>query len=186
MAPLPQNNTARIFYDYITGNSATSREHTVAFRTNGEEENPATLMDGLFLAMLTGWGANQFRSGWKVLRARFQSAGAAFSTPYQPTAALLAFSGTGNDVAYSPSWEAIEDTIQGRSPSSGRRVDFSIYRANGPVDGTFRYGMPGGVQTALGQMVTAGLGVVIDNSRPIWYTYVNQNFNSYWERALRS
>lgn len=184
MAPLPANATGRIWYEYVTGNSNVSREHKIQFRVDFLQESAATY-DGLFLALLTAWGASNFAQGWRVLRGFRSYAGSEFSVPFQPTAALLAFQGTAVVTPVAAN-EAIEDSIQGRSLVSGRRVDFSLYRGVGGIDGTFRYGMPAAMQTALSQMVTNGMGLAIDGEQPVWYTYVNQNYNSYWERKLRS
>lgn len=185
MAPLPPNSTGRVWYTYVTGLVSTSREHTVMLRIGTEVTNDQA--DAVMLSILEGFGAGAFREGWRILRADIAAAGSTFSFPYQPAAELLDFVGTADIVVpYRASDEAIEDTCQGRSPVSGRRVDFSLYRAVGPIDTTFRYGMPLAVATALSVGSGSGVPICIDGEAPVWYTYVNQNYNSYWERRTRS
>lgn len=185
LPPLPPNNTARVWIKYVTGGAASSQEHEVMLRFNPEAASPVAVMER-FHAVLVGFGTNAFRTGWHVVSARAANAGASFSLPVQPPAGLLGFQGSNGAEGYNGSWEAIEDTCQGRSGVSGRRVDFSLYRAAGAIDNTFRYGMPGAVATALSVGAGAEEFLCIDGTPPSWYTYVNQNYNSYWERQLRS
>lgn len=185
LPPLPPNNTARVWFKYVTGVQGTSQTHEVMWRFNQNSAGYPEVEAG-FLAVLNAFGAAQFRNGWRVLSARLAADGAVFSLPVQPSAPLLAFVGTMNANEYNGSWEAVEDSFQGRSFTSGRKVDFSLYRAAGPIDSTFRYGMPGPLQTALSTASGNEALVTIDKTPPSWYTYVNQNYNSYWERQLRS
>jgi hypothetical protein len=184
MAPLPPNSTGRVWFDYVTGVGATSQEHSVMFRISDFDTDGDSWSTG-FLGVLNGFGAGAFREGWKVLRGRVSAPGSNISLPFTPNAALRAFLGTavagGTAVA-----EALEDTVQGRSLTTGRRVDFSLYKGTGFVDPTFRYGAPPALLTALSSLNIYGLGAVIDGTLASWYTYVNQNYNSYWERELRS
>src|SRR4030042_1601062 len=75
MAPLPQNNTDRYYFDYTTGVSATSQEHTVVVRVTDSYAGPTegTIEEGVqsaFLSVLNLIGPSQFRTGWKVTRVR--------------------------------------------------------------------------------------------------------------------
>lgn len=190
MAPLPANNTARIFFDYITGNQSTSKEHTVAWRSAG----PGTTHEDVqsaFHGFLQTLGANTFVAGWRVLRVRVQEQGADFSVPVPVIADLGTFVGTaaGN---YAQNREAEEWVWSGRSATTGRRVDFSLYGIFTALPTNFRYpaggSSPGWVAASIaylnGQAPPVG-PLVIDFSRPTWYSYVNVQYNSYWEEQIR-
>lgn len=181
---LPPNNTNRIWFKYVTNSGVTAQVHEVMLRYQSGVDPADVETD--FLGILTALGAGSFRTGWRLLSARVSQAGTEFSVPYQLGAAALAFVGTSTSAGYSQRWEAVQDTFQGRSLSSGRRVSFGLYRATGESDETFRYGMSGAVQTALSTASGAGTLATIDGTAPSWYTYINQNYNSYWERDLRS
>lgn len=190
MAPLPANNTGRIFYDYVTANTA-GVEHTVAWRVPLGDFSSTVAQDE-FLAFLQAVGAGTFRVGWRLIRARYQAAGAAFSTPLALNAGLTAFVGT-NSVSYPAQREAEEWTWQGRSNTSGRRVDFSLYGLAVNPPSNFRYpaggASPAFVALSVNRLNTQealGRAVAIDGSSPTWYPYVNFNANSYWERRLRT
>lgn len=185
MAPLPQNNTDRLFFDYITGSNATSVRHTVQMRIAPEVTDPAA-SQASFFNLLSALGAGTFRSGWRVEGVRFQAAGTDFSLPLTLSANLQAFVGTGGSPGYLARFEAVEETFQGRSTTSGRRVDISLYRALSDANTNFRTGMPVAVQTALSVASGSGDFVCVDGTLPIWYTYINSNYNSYWEARVRS
>ena len=187
MAPLPPNATARYFIDYVTGNAATSREHTVQIRCSNET-SPADAQTA-FLALLNAMGTPRFGTGWRVLRVRFQQAGTDFSIPVTLDPALGSFVGTGG--AVTPPNEALELTFQGRSFTSGRRGDLSLY-------GTAGYNLATNYRLTPGEAAWVGDAVAvlnsvetivwraIDGTRLTFYPYANWNFNSYWERKLRS
>lgn len=193
MVALPANNTDRVFFDYVTGNLSTSREHTCAVRFN-LVENTVEAVQGAFLDLLGALGETNFRAGWRVLRTRVQYATTSVSLPYALDAALGAFVGTGGSPTYNARFETVEDTFQGRSSSSGRRVDFSLYRAMDDAESTFRVeaGLSG-LGIVVGQAVAtlntyapAGIFISIDGTgNTIWYPYMNRNYNSYWERRSR-
>lgn len=192
MAPFPQNNTHRMFFDYVTGVTATSRAHTCAVRYNPGLRDVSDVQAD-FLALLNAFGPTLFRAGWKVTGVRVQSQGTNFTLPVTVISTLGAFIGTAG-TGYDASLEAVEDTFQGRSPGTGRRVDLSLYRAHLQVSGNFRI-IPGTgtVPTAVGAAVAvlntrAPLGsfLAIDGLAPSWYGYMNQNYNSYWESRSRT
>ena len=184
MAPLPPNSTARVYFDYVTGAALTSREHTVQWRANLALAT-VDLVQAKFLGFLQAVGASNLRQGWKVIRVRVCLAGSNFSVPVNPTAALGGFVGTYAG-SYNARMECVEDTYQFRSLSSGRRGDFSLYRAQGDADENFRFGMPTAQQTALLDAANNASLMAIDNTSPGVYTYVNQNYNSYWETRSRT
>lgn len=185
MPALNPNNTARAWFKYVTGAGASSQEHEVMWRYNPDVASLDNVC-AYFKGLLDAIGPAGFRTGWKVLAGRYSAAGSDFSLPFQPTASLLSFLGTNVDASYTASWEAVEDVYVGRSLTSGRRAEFSLYRAKGQVDSTFRFGMPAGQISALSFASGAGCLLCIDGVAPAWYTYVNQNYNSHWERELRS
>lgn len=192
MAPLPQNNTARLFFDYVTGNLVTSQEHTFAVRMSGSQGDIANVQERV-RTVLAGMGSNSFRVDWRILGVRFQAAGTDFSNPVTLIPNLASFVGTGNP-AYDARVEAVEDTFQGRSTTSGRRVDFSLYRALTDAPSNFRWlGGTTGFQAAVRAAVTAlnasvalGAFLAIDGSAVVWRDYLNANYNSYWERRIRT
>lgn len=191
VATLPANNTARWFFDYITGSASYSLEHTVALRFNqvlpgSGDTDPQTR----FLNILQAFATTAFRPGWRIIRVRYQGAGTLFSLPVTPIAGLAAFVGTGPGAGGSSITETQEATFQGRSFTSGRKVDFSLYGLVAAMPETFRYTgatpayLPA-VVTALNNFSTAPI-VTIDGSTATWYPYMNMNFNSYWERRQRA
>lgn len=191
MAPLPQNNTNRLLFDYVTGDVATSQAHTCAVRYNPAERDVGDVQAD-FLSVLAGFGEGLFRVGWKVTGVRVQAAGSNFSLPVTMIASLAAFEGIAS-VGYTPKLEAVELTFQGRSTTSGRRVDFSIYNALFDVGDNFRFleGSAGAswvadVLDAVRAASAVGSFLAIDLSAPTWYGYANANYNSYWERRMRS
>jgi len=190
VAPLPANNTARIFFDYITGNQATSKEHTVAWRSTG----PGTTHEDVqarFLEFLQVLSPGTFVQGWRVLRVRVQEQGADFSVPVPMIAGLAAFVGTFTG-AYPQNREAEEWVWSGRSSTTGRRVDFSLYGIGTAFPVNFRYPAGGSSPNWVGPSIAflnsadPPVGpLVIDFSKPTWYSYVNVQYNSYWEEQVR-
>lgn len=187
MAPLPQNATARYFFDYVTGNAATSQNHTVQVRCSNET-TPEDAQEA-FWSLLTAMGSARFGSGWRVIRVRYQAAGTDFSIPVTLGATLASFVGTGGNV--SPPSEAIELTFQGRSFTSGRRGDLSLYGTVG-YSLTTNYRLTPGEASWVGDAVAVLNSVetivwrAVDGTRLTFYPYANWNYNSYWERKLRS
>ncbi len=188
MAPLPTNTTARVFYDYVTGDGLTAKEHTFAIRADSEV--PPDTVDAGVRAFLLALGPTTFREGWRIIRSRFHPAGADFSLPRSVTAALAEFIGT-NTVAMTDDREAIEWTWQGRSVTTGRRVDFSLYGLNWLIPPSFRLesggSSPAWVAASVDALnaLTSGVFLCIDGTSPVFYDYVNANYNSYWERRIR-
>ena len=191
MAALPANSTNRLFIDYVTGNEAGSQQHTVSCRYDSATLDVGDVQEA-FLDVLQGISAALFRTGWRVIATRVQGAGTAFSLPVTTIVSLAGFTGTASP-SYQPRLEAVELTFQGRSPTTGRGVDFSLYTAVIDVGDSFRFNS-GSVAapwvatalTALRASTTAGAFQSIDGAAPIWYDYVNANYNSYWERRLRT
>ena len=192
MAPLPQNNTDRLFLDYVTGNSPTSREHTFQVRFSGGQGQLATVQSRA-LGFLSAPTASFYRDGWRVIRARYQAGGTNFSVPVSLISGLAAFVGN-NTPTYAERFEAVEITFQGRSFSSGRRVDVSLYTALSDAQLNFRVPTgPTALPAQLGAMVAQLNGASADNAFlsidgtfASFYSYANYNYNSYWERRSRT
>lgn len=192
MAPINPNNTGRVYFDYLTGNLATSQEHTLMMRfAVGPGFDLGDAQD-IFLDFLNAYGTVEFATGWRVQGVRLSQVGDDFSLPFPVTPALAAFVGTGGNLG--PSQEAREWTHQGRSFTTGRRVDLSLYGVVEADPDNFR--VTGGVSGFAAKVAaaanyltlasTTGYFVAIDGNAATWYQYLNMNYNSYWERRIRS
>lgn len=187
MAPLPQNNTSRMFYDYISQTGG--REHTFAVRIDNSGVTGPQIHQAVtdFLTALT---PGYFASGWRILRARLQVASTDFSLPDVLPPGLTTFQGSGG--ALQQYEEPLEYTFVGRSPSTGRRARLSLYGMRSISLATaYRVELPdANYPTLLAaiQVLNAqtGIFVAIDLSEVNWYSYVNWQYNSYWERQVRA
>lgn len=187
MAPLPPNSTARLFVDYVTGNTL-GVEHTFQVRYLGGDRSAADAQARV-LSFLGGVGAGNLVVGWRVLRVRTALAGEDFTGVQTPIAGLAAFIGT-NGSGYLRDRQTEEWTWQGRGVASPRRVDISLYGLRADVPQTLRHPVggssPAWVGASCAALQAAGSPLVaIDGAEIIWYSYVNQNRNSYWERRIR-
>jgi len=188
MAPLPANSTNRLFIDYVTGDQATSQEHTLGMRY-ASTATPQEAQESV-AEFLSGVGAGTFKTGWRVLRARFQLAGGNVTLPVNLITTLGSFQGTSSG-SLSSSSEAREWRWVGRSYPDGRRSGVSLYGLTATFPENFRYPLGGAsppwIANSIGALLVAEpqwLGIGGD---PIlWYEYVNVQYNSYWERRLRS
>jgi hypothetical protein len=134
---------------------------------------------------------NFFRTQWRVYEAFASGAGSNIVTPAQFLDNLNGFVG-GNVNNYPPEREAIEMRFVGRSTTTGVKVSFSLYGigSNVPI-GQFRLnggnsGFALGVRNAVNVLnASNGAFRCIDGTIPVWYDYVNLQFNSYWERRIR-
>lgn len=188
LAPVADNNTDCWYLDYYTGHATTGVEHTWRMRLP-----PTAGVDGasgVFYHLLNAIGAANFWTGWKPLRMRYRASGSNFTVPAGMGASLSAFVGTGAMTNYTSSFEAVEHTVQGRSPSTGRRVDYSLYGIKlGGMPGAFRYLSSAGAPYTNWIAAHATLPTLVltrDGSSATFYPYVNLNFNSYWETRIRT
>lgn len=179
---LPPNSSPRYWFDYVTGDYATSVQHSVMFRTSILAD-PDTMKENVY-ELLNAWGADNFRIGWRVIGGRFSEKDSLFSLPFDVGADILGFRGT-HAAAYSPQLEAVEQSIPFRSMTSGRKGDFSLYTARSYPTEKFRRPMPDPVRNALMNMVIGGCLQAIDTSTVTLYPYINMINNSYWERQAR-
>lgn len=185
MAPLNPNLTDKVFIDYTTGDGAAAQTHTLMVRHMAGNANQDSVQ-GFVLGILNAYGAGEFNQGWRVLGVRVQNRNENFSLPAAINGNLAAFVGTRALQFYNRRHEAVEDVFVGRSVTTGRRARFSLYRAVGEADDTFRFGMSANLQNALGLAVAQNVFTAADGTNVGWKTYVNQNYNSYWEGELRS
>lgn len=192
MPPLPANSTARLFVDYVTGTSPTSQEHTLQVRLSGNSQQAAIDAQSNVLSVLEALTPAAFPVGWQVFQCRFQAQGSDFSVPIGVIESLRTLDTSGD--ALPPREEPREYTFQGRSLTSGRRVDVSVY---GLLLGTPDNYRILASQSGLGLLVSGavanlqiaganGAFLAVDGTAPRWQNYVNVNYNSYWERRIRS
>lgn len=177
---LPANNTARYFLDYTTGRY----EHTLTCRyTSGQDGDAVrgrifTFLDAIKSALPTAW---------QPLRARAQAAGSLVSVPAD-LGVLATFAGT-SGTPLEQREEPREFRWVGRS-LGGRRVSVSLYGLLIATPGDFRYegaALPATLAAARAALIGSapGIFVAIDDTNPLWYNYVNVNYNSYWEGEAR-
>ena len=183
MAPLADNLTRRVYFDYVTSTTAiVAQEHTCMWRTAFDTPDPnAVNAQTKFLAFLNQYGAAGFWTGWQVTGVRVSEGGNNFSVPVPLTAGLDAFVGTGSTASAIVSSAAIEAVFVGRSPLTGRRSRFSIYGRAFVNIGDFRDSAAGPTLGAVAELndETPILLVALDNTRSTWAQYNNFNYNSY-------
>jgi len=187
MAPIPPNATARIFVDYITGNGATAQEHTLAVRY-APSATPQSAQTALAV-VLNAIGASVMRQGWRVLGVRNQPLGSDFTVPVDVVSQLSSFVGTSTS-AWPASNEALELRWVGRDYLYGRKVSFSLFGVGVAVPDNYRFPVGGSSPAWVGSTVSAlntytDTFVSIAGNPATWYSYVNAQFNSYWEDRLR-
>lgn len=189
MAPLPQNNTQRVFYDYVVSDEATvGTEHT--FQVRGALGLSIGEIHQAVDEFLNAITPARFFTGWRIIRARHMEAAGVASFPTVLPPGLATFIGTGADPAFTRDL-AVEATFQGRSFTTGRRVDVSLYGIPTLANtGAFRIEADNTFAQWVTDAVSAlnnagGAFCTIDGSSALYYPYVNWNFNSYWETRLR-
>lgn len=173
MAPLPPNNTPcfEVFYTTV------GHQHSSLIRTG--VISPATLgplIDAVWTSL------SPIIKATTIDYVTFRPSGSNVSNPVVTGVEGNTYgSGAGTDI-YVP---AYYDFI-GRS-TGGRRCRFTVFGAS--LDGAnFRFSAGENVNIDLAQTVIAGATqawFAIDNTKPIWYTYVNAGVNSYWQRKVR-
>lgn len=191
MAPLPTNNTGRVWVDYITGGGLTSQEHTVMIRYSPALGGSfAEALTELCTALITP-GVGAYFDGWQIIGARHAAPGSDISFPITVPTVFTSFVGAGQATATRPE-QAREARFVGRSSAEGRRNSFSVY---GVISSSFSQAdfrepalegnYPDDVLSVISEAET-GNWVAIDGSFTVWYPYMNWQYNSYWERKLRT
>jgi hypothetical protein len=189
LAALNPNNTPRFFWKYRTSNVGI--EHTVMVRPADITPTPRIAAEETLRQVLEALGSSFFRNQWRVFEGAVAAAGADFTAALPFIAGLNNFVGS-NVTTYNPDREAVEMRFVGRSPETGRKVSFSLYGVRGNLSvGTFRLN---GAASGDGLLVRNAVAVLnnsqgafrcIDGTIPVWYDYVNLQYNSYWERRIR-
>lgn len=191
--PYPQNETWRMYFDYVTGNSpGVSKQHTMLWRFRPEADIADVIADGQnrMAAMLTAFTAPQFRLGWRITGCRLSAPLTDISLPVDLSTALMTFQGSTSGGDWNSSKEAIQYRKEGRSYTTGVRTSFSIYGlSNEDIDTNFRWqvgelGVLAAVNATLSELGGEQL-VARDGSAVTWYSYLNCQYNSYWERNIR-
>lgn len=182
MAAVPSTTTGRYFLDYTTGRI----EHTLMVRYRGATPDFAQV--GQELGALLGQLAAGLPATWRPVRARYADEGSDVTLPIAMPAVLANVVGT-NGAALPAADEPREHIYVGRSPTTGRRVRLSIYGLLGPTPANYRLG-PGETGATLAGVFNTLNGspdvfLTVDGSKPTWYSYLNVNYNSYWERRAR-
>jgi hypothetical protein len=175
LPPLPENNTDRAWLKYTSAGV----EHELCFRL------PSATPQSTFITVATAIAnamKNMLTTADAFTGLRHADAGSNLSFPL----AWTAIAGTN-----STSWE-LEDkahfwALSGRSLDGYRcKVTFfSVY-----VDDTKQYRTPAPGTGGAGQFYSAITGaspslVSVSGAAMIWNAYINQGYNSYWQRELR-
>lgn len=185
MAPLPVTNTARFFLDYTVGDL----NHEAVVRFDGNLVAVATVVDTV--ASILGFIATSLYDDFAVTGARVAQAGVDFTLPVDITGTdLEGF--TGDSGSSQPGVDRPKQIKWvGRSQESGRRVTWGLYGASTAVPANYRFG-PGESAfsasptiAALNAASNAGIFIAIDGERAAWKSYVNVQYNSYWETRVR-
>lgn len=189
MAPVAENLSRRIYFDYVTStNAPVAQEHTTMWRTAFDTPDPgAANAQAKFLAFLTAYGVAGFWAGWRVTGVRVSEGGQTFSVPVTLASGLAAFVGTFSTATAIVSSAAIEAVYVARSPITGVKGRFSIYGRAFASIGDFRDSAGAPTLAAIAELndATPTILVVADNTRGTWAQYNNYNYNSYWETELR-
>jgi len=177
LAPLPDNNTNRLWLDY----RGEFGEHTVQFRTATTTDIFA-FMDTIQLALdgASGmWSDTTLFYQW-----RFSGAGTNVSTVVR----TIALDGTALVPLGSPLYPRFWSVV-GRS-ADGRRVRYSFFGSQFNLEGDYRL-EPGddarmdAIRGALAGEAAAGRLVSISGQQPLLATYLNVGYNAYWQRQRR-
>lgn len=176
MAPLAPSNTRRWWFEYSDG----VNNHELMFR--GGTDTTTGDMISLFSDFMTAIDSALYLT--TVLGGRFADVGENISNPF--TYDGPPDFGTGEmPVVRAP----LEISFEGRS-TDGRKVSYSVYGMLGTPSSTYRYlnGEYPALDAGLAELAGAsasGTLKTISGLRPIFKTYINLNYNSYWERRAR-
>lgn len=174
MAPLPPNSTGRLFIEY----TSVGQEHVAILRlgTSSTFSDANTVYDAIAPLMAATMDNNDNITG-----ARYAAPGSNLSFPVSVTP----HAGT-QLVSQVPGEKPSFYSFTGRS-TGGRRVRFTVFTpwVNGETDG-FRDDTPhANLQDILDELQSNALITAIDGGSPIWNTYVNYGYNSYFQRKQR-
>lgn len=180
----PVNGTARLFLDYTTGR----HEHTVMVRYNQSQPDAQNVAISRLLDFLNAISADLVQT-WATVRLRYAAQFSDVTLPVAMPTELQNFVGTGNP-ALPENQEPRQFNWTGRSPINGTLARVGLYGCDPDTPATFRLG-PGETLLAAAATIavlntgtTAFVGIL--NDKPVWRSYVNVNYNSYWETAVRA
>jgi len=176
MAPVNPNNTQRWWFEYFDG----VNNHELMLR--GDTDATTGDMISVFSDFITA--LDPVLHEITVIGGRYADQGSNISNPFTYDGAPT--SGTGE---LSEALAPREISYEGRS-NDGRIVSYSMFGLLGTTSGNFRYaaGENAALDAARAVLVAAanaGVLVTISGGKPIFKTYINLNYNSYWERQAR-
>lgn len=175
MAPLPANNTDRLWVKYTSA----GRAHELLFRFDeGTGASSAAASVEVALPVLKSMMA----SNDAVTGARFSAAGSTVSFPVPIT------TGPGTGSAWTdPDTGANFYSATGRS-TDGRDVKYTVFTTlSNPDTLGYRYNSPTGQWLDFLEVLDEmpANPVTISGLIPIMQSYVNWGYNAYWQRKLR-
>lgn len=175
MAPLPENNTARIFIRY----TSLGQEHEAILRLGAAG---TTAEAGAIYSQFAPLIAALLPSSDAVLGARFQGAGSNVSFP-------LAGANPVNGSGVTPDTDNQPEFVSftGRS-SDGRRVKFTVFSPQWDPDTQgYRDIAPTGPWLDLLNALRFPDATIttISGGTPLWNSYMNRGYNAYFQRKLR-
>lgn len=180
MAPLPANNTHRLFIDYV----ANGREHTAQFRYEGTPVPTSEFLESIDDTLIT---FNPLMpNDWSFVAWSYVPEGGNFSIPIAGSPTTFAGAITANP-ATAPGFLS----FIGRS-DGGRRCRLYMLGcgifAGSPGTGSSDYRISPGENTAVdaARAAVAALGLrAIDGTDVNWKPYVNVGYNGHWQRKVR-
>lgn len=183
MAPIPSNNTAVYYVDYV----ANGQQHTVQFRyaqaSAGQPPAAADVAD--VQAVLNGM--RPFMPlDWAILGTRQRDAFGTVSIPSEP----ITLAGTGLQPAAQADVPGFISFV-GRSPD-GVRVRITLLGVgqtaadSATYDNDYRIleGESSDIAAVLGILDTSAF-LTVSGLLPRWKRYANVGYNSYWQRKVR-
>jgi hypothetical protein len=179
MAPLPENNTNRLFVDY-EGDFGTRQ---MQFRVNdGIAPAEAVTRVSIFLADSV---APYWFPAVSVTGMRWQAANALFSLPVGNPSVPGEGTGTQDPRDY-PRFVS----VGGRGITSGRRVRLTVFGIAVGVSNNYRLEnaetpVVNAILAGLASLTTLGCWRTIANDNPVNYGYLNAGYNSYHQRKAR-
>lgn len=184
MAPLPQNNTRRVFLDYTSNGVA----HTMLLRLPA-----ATGTADTYAAAYAEWMATYMRDSDSIFAARYSDAESDFSLPLTFTTVEGVLGPETNVWSQDP--ESAQLSFVGRGVTTGRRQRVEFFNAVAftpwPADNRYNPTEQSTVEAMLADFVDlAAQGgelplVSIAGDFLSVYNYVNIRLNAYWQSQQR-
>lgn len=175
MAPLPENNTPRLFIEYTEG----GQEHVLELRLSSGSTTVEAV--AAYTAVAPSMAALLFAAD-RVTGARFAAAGSNFSFPISVSAQTGSASGTA-DADRKPYFVS----VTGRS-TDGRRVRVTMFTQLALVETNgYKIVAPAGAFATWRNAVTGASADArtISGQVPVWNSYLNVGSNAYFQRKAR-